>query len=232
MADLSSWRLVPRKRKNPHISGIPGQFLTLSPRLNHDRLPPEVALLLPNQDGVRSLIAGLDGAATETDEPLGLGLFLADPFFVAERNVESLKQAGVIWVTNLPTVAQHDDSFAQQLSEVRFDLARELERLSAFKAAGFRIAVTVTNAAGARAACEINPECLIVLPHVADFGAGFPSFRQRGASADAVSRAAQSTGWTGEIYGLGTALEAESESLWPDILDGLICRPERRPGPD
>ncbi|MAO92774.1 MAG: hypothetical protein CMM81_14700 [Rhodospirillales bacterium] len=226
MTSLSSWRIVPRRNRLSRVSAAPQQFLTLSAPLQHDSLPPEVALLLPNQDGVRALIPALRTVTIKSNGPLGLGLFLADPFFVVDHRIDAIKQAGITWVTNLPSVTQYDDSIALQLSEVQFNLNRELERLASFKMAGFHIAVTVTDAAGSVEACRIDPEFLIVLPHVGDFGAGFPSFRQRGAAIDAIARATKEVQWTGGIYGLGTAIEAESESLWPDALDGLICRPQ------
>lgn len=226
MTSLSSWRIVPRRTRLSRVTAAPEQFLTLAARLQHDSLPPEVSLLLPNQDGVRALIPALNTLTGNPTGTLGLGLFLADPFFVVDHRIDAIRQAGITWVTNLPSVSQYDDSIAQQLSEVQFNLNRELGRLASFKAAGFHIAATVTDAAGAVEACGIDPEFLIVLPHVGDFGAGFPSFRQRGAAIDAIARATKEVQWTGGLYGLGTALESESESLWPDALDGLICRPQ------
>ncbi|MDF1749190.1 MAG: hypothetical protein P1V34_09995 [Alphaproteobacteria bacterium] len=227
MTSLSSWRIFSRNRESPTIDRVAEQFITFAARLEHDSLPAEVSLLLPNQDGARALIKAIHAAEIPAQDALGLGLFLADPFFIVDHQIDALKAAGISWITNLPSVAQHDDSFAQQLSEVQFNLTRELDRLAEFKAAGFRIAVTVTDATGATAACALDPDMLIVLPHVGDFSAGFPSFRHRGVSADAVSQAAKKSGWEGPIYGLGTTLEAESVRLWPDVLDGLICRPQR-----
>ena len=66
---------------------------------------------------------------------------------------------------------------------------------------------------------------MIVLPRVADFAAGFPSFRQRGAAAHAVAEAARQAGWTGFLLGLAERREADHETLWPDSLDGVLCRP-------
>ncbi|KAA3627432.1 MAG: hypothetical protein DWQ08_07800, partial [Proteobacteria bacterium] len=45
----------------------------------------------------------------------------------------------------------------------------------------------------------------------------------------AVHGAAVEAGWAGALLGLGERRDADSEKLWPNRLDGLVCRPERMP---
>ena len=38
-------------------------------------------------------------------------------------------------------------------------------------------------------------------------------------------QAAAEAGWSGPILGLAEPSDAEHEALWPEALDGLVCRP-------
>jgi len=224
--NLFSWRIVPRHARAPTEATLPPGILTHVPQLRHESLPDEVPLLLPNRDGARALIQCVSQGMYTGH---GLGLFLADPFLSAARVSGDLHRIGITWITNLPTVEQQDVDFSAQLADVGLDRSREFTQLAAFKTAEFRIAACIADADGARDAVAISPDALIVLPRIADFAAGFPSFRQRGAAADAIAEIAHAQGWRGPILGLGEQREAESESLWPAILDGLICRPSLFP---
>lgn len=154
-----------------------------------------------------------------------LGLFLGSPFLNVGLEGAKLAQAGVRWISNLPSVDQQDEEFLQQLSDVGLDRQRELASLSQLSAQGFSIAAVVSDAPGAAAAAAITPQAMLVMPRVVDFAAGFPSLRQRGAAAHAVSEAASEAGWNGPLLGLADASEAEHERLWPAPLEGVICRP-------
>ena len=154
-----------------------------------------------------------------------LGLFLAGPFLNMTLESARLAGAGLGWITNLPSVEQQDEEFSQQLADVGLDRGRELACLAQLRARGFRVAAVVADGRGAAAAAAIGPEALIILPRVADFAAGFPSLRQRGAAAQAVAAAAAGAGWSGLLLGLAEGSDADHETLWPDRLDGLVCRP-------
>jgi hypothetical protein len=224
MAQFLSWRIVPRRDSPAPATQLPAGFRTLASPFRHDGLPDEVALLLPNQDGARSLLNAV-AAAPEPSQDEGLGLFLADPFLNIPQVCRRLNAAGITWVANLPSVTQQDEEFARQLTDVGLDLGRELSRLAALRDEGFRIAVTVTDRSGAASAVEIAPDVMIVLPRIADFAAGFPSARQRGAAVQEVAAAAAAGGWSGSLLGLGSSEEAAYERLWPGGVDGLLCRP-------
>ena len=187
--------------------------MTLAPGFNHESMPDEVALLLPSTGGSKRLVeAAVRDPAMHRDSILGV--FLANPFLNIALEATRLARVGVNWVTNLPSVTQQDEEFSQQLADVDLDFGRELSCLSAFRDQGFKVAAVVANGADARAAAAIRPEALFVLPRVADFAAGFPSFRQRGAAAQAVIEAARAVDWKGPLLGLAEPSEAEHETLW------------------
>ena len=223
MVDCLSWSLVLRVGRV--AADLPRAILTLEPQLRHESMPREVGLLLPTTDGPKSLIDAVTADAARCDGAM-LGLFLASPFLNLAVTGRRLRQAGVGWIANLPSVEQQDPEFSQQLADVGLDRGRELDCLAEFRAQGFKIAVVVADGAGASAALAIEPAAMIVLPRVADFAAGFPSLRQRGAAAREVAAAVRGAGWSGLLLGLAEASEADHEALWPEELDGLVCRPQ------
>lgn len=224
------WPVVLRSVAEGRAEACPSGFLTLAPGFRHEALPDEVGLFLPTNEGPKELVEALaNGAAAKGAdlEGAGLGLFLASPFLNVPRAAAQLGRAGVTWIANIPSIEQQDEEFSQQLADVGLDRARELDCLAQFRAQGLRTAVVVADGAGAAAALTIAPDALLVLPRIADFAAGFPSLRQRGAAAGAVASVARGAGWTGVLLGLGDDREAEHEALWPDTVDGLLCRPRR-----
>ena len=224
MADCLSWRIVLRAGGAPPVTAVPGAILTLAPAFDHEGMPGEVGLLLPTNEGPKRL-ADAVVARPELCVDAMLGLFLAGPFLNVSLEGARLARAGVRWIANLPSVEQQDQEFSQQLADVGLDRGRELACLAQFRAQGFRVATVVADGPGAVAAAAIEPDVLIILPRVADFAAGFPSLRQRGAAAQAVAEAAAGAGWSGPLLGLAEGSDADHEALWPDRLDGLVCRP-------
>ena len=224
MVERMTWRIVLRSGTAAPGDGMPPAVVTLAPQFQHESMPGEVGLLLPTNEGPKRLIDAL-AADPELCGDAILGLFLAGPFLGAGVDGRRLVRAGVRWIANLPSVAQQDEEFARQLTDVGLDLGRELACLAQFRAQGFKAAAVVADAAGAAGAAAIAPEAMIVLPRVADFAAGFPSLRQRGSAAQEVAEAARAARWSGLILGLADAREAEHETLWPEPLDGVVCRP-------
>lgn len=219
--DCMAWRIVLRGAAG---AGLPSLILTIGPRLRHENMPDEVGLLLPTNAGPKTLIDAVVNDPSRCSDAI-LGIFLANPFLNLGLEGANLKQAGVRWIINLPSVEQQDEEFSQQLADVALDRGRELACLAQFRAQGFRIAAVVADGPGATAAAAIDPEALVVMPRIADFAAGFPSLRQRGTAAQAVADAAREAGWSGTLLGLAEVREAEHEGLWPVRWDGLVCRP-------
>lgn len=223
--NLLIWRVVPRASPAAPKAALPPAVVTAGPRFLHESLPPEVGLLLPNTAGASGLVAAL-AATPGLLTGRALGLFLADPFLNIPGEVARLRSAGAIAVANLPSVEQQDVEFAQQLEDVGLDFAREVDRLSQLRRAGFQIISAVAGVPAAVAVRPLDPLAVVVVPRIADFAAGFPSFRRRGALAREIAVALTAAGWEGPLLGLATAGEAAHETLWPDVLDGVLCRPE------
>ena len=219
-----SWDITLRRESDLGSPHLPPAILTARPRFTAGGLPGEVALLLPNNNGASELISEVMAAPTQMEER-ALGLFLADPFFNVASESSRLRESGVTWVANLPSVEQQDHEFVQLLGDVGLDRSLELERLAKLKSDGFGVLTMVAGAEAASAAAEISPDAVVVLPRVADFAAGFPSFRQRGAAARDVREALQAAGWSGPLLGLAAETEVAHTTLWPDVLDGVVCRP-------
>ncbi len=216
-----SWPLVTRRDAG---ASPPSRVLTRGIPFHEPGMPAEIAMLLPAGDGPGDLIDALvDTPAENTD--FVLGLFLASPLLHAAVDARRLRERGVRWVANLPSVGQQDEEFAQQLDDVGLGLTLELRQLAVFRDAGFSLAVVVTDADAARAAASLSPAAMIVLPRVADFAAGFPSLRQRASAVRRVGEAARAAGHEGLVLGLGEARDAGDERLWPARVDGLLCRP-------
>ena len=224
MVNCMTWRIVLRRRVVDAAADMPSMVLTIGARFRAEGMPAEVGILLPTNAGPKRLIESVADGSTRANNAI-LGLFLASPFLNVDTEGPRLARSDVRWVTNLPSVEQQDEEFSRQLSDVDLDHGRELRSLAAFRAQGFQIAVVVAGGPGAAAAVSIDPDAVIVLPRIADFAAGFPSLRQRGAAIQAVAEVAAGAGWQGLVLGLGNAAEAEHERLWPDRLDGLVCRP-------
>ncbi len=187
-------------------------------------MPNEVALLLPNDHGASDLISKVLTMPSYI-QARALGLFLADPFFNAGTEAARMRDTGIEWVTNLPSVEQQDQEFVQLLGDVGLDRNMEINRLAELAAAGLQVMAVVSGPEAVDVATKINPDAFFVIPKVADFAAGFPSLRQRGAAAREVREAVGEAGWEGPILGLAAESEVAHETLWPDVLDGVVCRP-------
>jgi hypothetical protein len=227
--NLLTWQIVRRASTSARDWPLPPAILTARPPFSHESLPTEIGLLLPNTVGAGGFVAAV-AAAPDRLAGRALGLFLADPFLNVPGEVAGLRAAGVAWVANLPSVEQQDVDFAQQLEDVGLDFAREVDRLSQFRRAGLQVIAAVAGVPAATAVRLLAPQAVVVVPRIADFAAGFPSFRRRGALAREVKAALGD--WAGPLLGLATADEAAHETLWPDVLDGVLCRPQPLPQPD
>ena len=209
---------------SPASGAVPAAVLTTSAGFDHPNMPPEVALMLPTNDGPAAFADTLLQAQNR-DPAVAAGLFLSDPFLSVERVGRRLRDAGVEWVCNLPSVEQQDEEFTQLLADVGLDRHGEVAALGKFKEAGLKVAAVVSSAAGACDVAGIGADAIIVLPRISEFAAGFPSPRQRGAAAQSVRDAVRDNGWHGPLLGYGDDSETDRESRWHDAVDGILCRP-------
>ncbi|WP_282606134.1 hypothetical protein [Pelagibius sp. Alg239-R121] len=221
-----TWDITLRRESQWESGALPPAILTAGPRFHDTGMPDEIALLLPNNDGASALISEVASNRSDLGKR-AIGLFLADPFFHAGREAGRLRDAGIEWIANLPTVEQQDHEFVQLLGDVGLDRSLEFERLGALQESGFNSIAVVAGREAAEAAARISPQAIIVIPRVVDFAAGFPSFRQRGAAARDVAEVLRAAGWHGPVLGLAAETEVGHETLWPDVLDGVVCRPKR-----
>lgn len=221
--NLLTWQIVRRAASLVCDWPLPPAILTAGPPFCHESLPAEISLLLPNTPGAGGLIAAV-AAAPDRLAGQAFGLFLADPFLNVPGEVAGLRAAGVSCIANLPSVEQQDVEFAQQLEDVGLDFAREVDRLGQFRHAGFQVIAVVAGVPAAAAVRLLAPQAVVVMPRIADFAAGFPSFRRRGALAREIKAALGD--WSGPLIGLATGGETAHETLWPDVLDGVLCRPQ------
>ncbi len=226
MLNLMFWKIALRGGRERTSHALPSALVTVAPPFRSDDLPEEVGLLLPNKDSLADTLRAVEADPGKLRDH-ALGLFLADPFLNLRLEIERLDRLGLRWVVNLPSTAQQDAEFSQQLEDVGLDCELEYARLATFSAAGLGVIAVVADAKSAGSAVAAAPSALVVMPRVADFAAGFPSFRQRGAAALEVRRAIAETAWHGPVLGLGDKSETEHEGIWPDTLDGLVRRPER-----
>lgn len=108
-------------------------------------LPEHVApwlSILPIHDANAKLLAAIakpDFAATAT-RPGFAGLCLVDPFRKPERLFQSVLEAGIAGVANLPTVASFSGPILYGLEELSSGFDRELALLELAKSRGLRIA--------------------------------------------------------------------------------------------
>lgn len=224
MVDTLRWRIVTGGAFSLTEASFPEAIVTIGPPFQHESMPDEVSILLPTNAGPTHLIERVIDTSPKQANVI-LGLFLASPFLNIKFESARLLKAGIQWVANLPSVAQQDVEFSQQLNDVELGFNRELDYLSQFRSQGFKTAAVVADARTASAAAATGCDAMIVLPRVSDFAAGFPSLRQRSTSARAVIEAAHAEGWSATVLGLGEARDADNEGLWPNGLDGLVCRP-------
>lgn len=225
MLNLMFWQITLRSGCEWTAPPLPTAVATITPPFRSGDLPDEIGLLLPNKDSLAATLRAVESDPEKLRDH-ALGLFLADPFLNLRLEIDRLKQLGLRWVTNLPSTEQQDPEFSQQLADVGLDCGLEYDRLAACRAAGLGVIAVVADAGSARLAVAAGPSALVVMPRVADFAAGFPSFRQRGAAALAVRRAVAETAWRGPILALGDKTETEHAGIWPETLDGLVRRPE------
>lgn len=214
------WRIV----SPDHAAVLPKAVVTAAPALPGNRVAMEVGLLLPAGRGREAL---LDAVAADPPLAAGMavGLFMANPFLAVDRDAARLTEAGIGWVSNLPSTHQQDAEFRQQLADVGLDWTREVACLTRFGERGLRRLAVLCDEAACADVLDARPDAIAILPRVADFAAGFPSMLRRGGAAQTVTATLRGQGWSGPVLVLGSESEASTPTLWPPGVDGLLLRP-------
>lgn len=197
--------------------GGPSGICTAAGRAIPPWLPYEIGLLLPGPQsaGPAAMPADIPGNAA-------LGVFLSNPLLNIGKLVEAVTSAGVRWVANLPTVAQHDPEFRGHLEDVGLGYGRETAGLRTLREAGLKTIAAVATAEDAESAA-IDADMILVVPDVSAYGAGFPSAGVRSAQIAEVRRACP--GYAKPLLGMLTEAEHRLPSTWPAGVDGGVIRP-------
>ena len=186
--------------------GLPTEFATVGPPFNEPDVPVEAMILLPSGMGNEGLVQTIHSNAVSPPVS-GVGLFLNDPFLRFSKTVGLLKASGVSWVANLPSVAQHDRAFRQQLDDVSFTVAHELSVLARFRSEGFKTLAVVSDLTQCDALLEHPADAVLRVQTTSDVQISFPSETQRNAATDEIARALQTMPSPPPVMPLVTELE-------------------------
>jgi hypothetical protein len=167
--------------------GLPAEFATVGPPFDEPDVPVEAMILLPSGAGNERFVQTIHSNA-RTSPVSGVGLFLNDPFLRLSKTVALLKASGVSWVANLPSVAQHDRSFRQQLDDVGFTVTHELNVLAQFRVEGFKTLAVVSDPTQCGALSDHPVDAVLRVQTTSDVQISFPSETQRTAAADDIAR--------------------------------------------
>jgi hypothetical protein len=155
----------------------------------------DLAALLPVADVNGLALAGCaapggsaaDPSAADPDAEGGpravAALMLADPFLRVRDAGQVLRAAGIGRVANFPTVQVVDGDTARALDSADLGAAREIERLAAFRRAGFSTVGFACGLEAARAMLADGASALVLHPGVA-----LRDWRERAAAALATGR--------------------------------------------
>jgi len=157
---------------------LPYGFLSISPAFRNDDLPLESIALLPGGDGTNELLQQLI-LWPERTEGAGVALFLSDPFLNIKQVSSQLKNLGIDWISNIPSIAQHDEDFCNELADVDISIGRELKVLHEFRKQGFQTMATVSSKEHAITLADCPADAILVVQTTADLQISFPSLPQR-----------------------------------------------------
>ncbi len=164
-------------------------------------------MLLPSTGGSTGLLSTI-AKTPEIARDRGVGLFLSDPFLNTPQICAMLGRIGVNWMTNLTTLAQHDEEFLREIGDVGFSVAREIEALAAYRANGFRTVAAVSSTAHCAAIVAHPADAVLVVPNTKALQVSYPSLPQREAIANDIQRNLRSSGLDIPVFPLITASES------------------------
>lgn len=167
-------------------SELPTGFITLSSTFFDENLPAECLALLPSGNGSRGLLEDVV-AQPEIVVDRGVGLFLNDPFLNITQIANTLKQHKIGWMTNLPSVAQHDQEFRNDLRDVGFSVQTELRNLAQLRQSGIRTMAAISSENHARMLVDYPADAVVVVQTTAELQVSFPSLSQRQARLESIN---------------------------------------------
>ncbi|MEM9840730.1 MAG: phosphoenolpyruvate hydrolase family protein [Pseudomonadota bacterium] len=211
-----AWKIHERSDER----SLPPVILTAKSAAVPSTLSPEISALLPTQKDDGSWLSDMPRI-----HPQGAcaGLFMADPLHQQKRMLNLLRDAGVGWLINLPSVSQHDAEFETNLGEVGLGPRKELEVLRSYQKEGFDCIAAVSSARDAEFALSLDLKNIAVLPRVQAYESGFPSELHRNRQVAEVWERIKTE--NAALLSLVTAAEAAAQSVWPPQVHAVIERP-------
>lgn len=177
-------------------------------------------MLLPAGQGSRGLLSRVS-ANPKVVEQMGLGLYLGDPFLNHQRIAADLKNWSVSWVSNLPSVAQHEQAFRDDLENFGFSLADELASLAQYRQDGIKTLAVVSDVQHVDALIEHPADAVLVIQTTKDIQVSFPSLPQRLVLVHKVTDRARECNLDIPVLPLVTQQELQRDQI------SAVCRPER-----
>jgi len=168
-------------------------------------------MLLPSTAGSSGLLDTILQTPTIIRDR-GIGLFLSDPFLNTPQICAMLERIGVKWVTNLPSLAQHDDEFLREIGDVGFSVAQELHALAAYRDGGFRTMAVVSSNSHCDAIVAHPADAVLVVPNTRALQVSYPSLPQREATVREIRKTLGAAGLDIPVFPLVTT----ADNLQPD----------------
>ncbi len=218
ISEFLFWQVVPRADSE---FSLPCGIWTASPPKNMpQQMPPEAALLLP---GPHCSSPWPD--SNKMPAGSALGMFVANPVLNTVTLSRDLKAAGIEWIANIPSLAQHEADFRRDLSDVGIGTELEANVLTLLCDAGFRVMAVVGTADDAKRAVQTGASALLALPPVGSYETGFPSTRVRAGQIARIRSAFSALDLP--VLGLLTKAEYPLQTTWPNGFDAGVVRPQR-----
>ena len=211
---MLAWLCSERARE----TGLPWAFSTVSPPFFEDDVPLEATVLLPSGLGNEGLLRAIRSGPGARHGG-GVGLFLNDPFLNVPNVIAELKNCSVTWVANLPSVAQHDPAFQEQLRDVGFTMSRELDVLAQFRAGGLKTLAVVSAPEHCASLAGQPTDALLRIPTTSDIQISFPSEAQRLTAANEIVAALEECGQKTPVLYMVTKAE------FSRVDAAAMCRP-------
>ena len=157
---------------------LPDRFITQSAVFESPDLPLECLALLPSGQGSLGLITDIN-THSGLSENQGIGLFLNDPFLNITQVANLLETHKIGWITNLPSIAQHEESLRRDLYDVGISMETELARLAEFRQQGVRTLAAISTLKHAAMLDQHPADAVVVLQTTEELQVSFPSFATR-----------------------------------------------------
>ncbi len=197
---------------------MPAHILASSNPALPDEVPLEISLLLPGCQADDSLQFPFDDGRSYS-----MGIFLANPTLNIQSLSKSMIKNGVSWISNFPTVMQHDAAFRMSLEEVNLGPNLELSRIQELTDTGINVLACVCEPDDAYGAVAAGAKALLVLPTTRAFAHGFPSAAKRQQQLRDIRDSLSNPEMP--LLGLITRSEADLPVTWPKYMDAAVVRP-------